>query len=305
MTQRHKYYLALIIAVIVYIFGTLLGPLGPNRFNLTPAKTHLLQLSIALPAIFIWVAAVYGGERLKTYASGIRKYNDGKALNKFATGLLILAFSSLIGGIYGMLRAWAMKDGWLSPFTILANYLAVILPLIAFSYLYTGSRSLKLLTKKKVSNERYWVIAISLFLLAVALIYLQHLSNYKYVGSTPDPTRYSSFYMSRPMVVITIIIPYLVSWWLGLMAALNLAVYRWRVKGVVYRASLFRLVVGTAIVVMTSIFVELFIALSTYIAGAGLGAILGLVYALLLVYAAGFLLIASGARKMMALEKVG
>jgi MFS family permease len=304
MSQRHKYYLALIVAILIYVIGTLLGPLGPNRFNLTPAKTHMLQLSIALPAVIIWTAAVYGGEKLKTYAHGIRRYNDGKAFNKFATGLLILAFSSLISAIYGVLRAWAIKDGWLSPFTISSNYLAVILPLIAFSYLYAGSKSLRLLTKRGRERGWSWLALILVFLIAVAIVYINHLFAYKYVELTPDPTRYSSFYMSRPMVLITIIIPYLVSWFLGLMAALNLTIYRWEVKGVLYRASLFRLVVGTAVVVMTSIIVQVFFALSTYIARAGLNSILGLVYALLLIYAAGFLLIASGARKMNELEKV-
>src|SRR4051812_4755099 len=105
MSRRQKYYLAFLAAATIYIAGTLLGPLGPNRFNLTPVKTHLIQMSFALPVIFIWAAAVFGAENLKHYAHSIKKYDDGKAMDTLATGLLLLAASSIIGGVYGIMRA--------------------------------------------------------------------------------------------------------------------------------------------------------------------------------------------------------
>src|SRR6185503_20888469 len=118
MTIRAKYYGFYIIASLAYIIGTLLGPLSPNRFNLSAARTHELQVAIALPVIIIWGLAVYGVVHLRTYTQKIIKDADGRALDQVAVGLSVLVFSYLINGVFGVLRAWAFRDGWLPAYTI-------------------------------------------------------------------------------------------------------------------------------------------------------------------------------------------
>jgi hypothetical protein len=153
MLRRRNYYVPLLIASVIYIVATFLAPLGPNRFNLTPSKTHLLQITIILPVIMIWAIAVYGAERFKSYSHNIKKYKDGHAMDQIANGITILIASSIINALFGSLRGWAMADGWLSPFTIASNYLNVIIPLIAFWYMFKGSNELMRFVKKRNYNS--------------------------------------------------------------------------------------------------------------------------------------------------------
>src|SRR4051812_36468365 len=112
MSTRAKLYTFYVVASIIYLVVMFLGPLSPNRFNLTPTKTHVLQALIAIPVIFIWGLAIYGAARLITYTKSISKHKDGMALNYVAVGLCVLACSYLITGVFSTLRPFALRDGW-------------------------------------------------------------------------------------------------------------------------------------------------------------------------------------------------
>src|SRR3954468_17513736 len=101
MSIKARYYGLFACASIIYIAGTLLAPLTPNRFNLSTAKTHALQIAIALPVVVIWEVAVYGAERFRSYAKSISDHPDGKSFNKVAIGLSLLVGSSIIGAVFG------------------------------------------------------------------------------------------------------------------------------------------------------------------------------------------------------------
>jgi hypothetical protein len=304
MSIQKKYYGSFVVASLVYIIGTLIGPLSPNRFNLTPSKTHFLQLTIALPIVLIWAVAIYGAARFKIYTNKIKQHKDGMALNQIAIGLTILVASLMANGVFSVLRAWAFKNGWLPTYTILSNYLAVLLPLAAFIYMYLGSTKLKKLARNKdASSGSAWLIS-GLVIVVVAAVYIKALYSYQYRTATPDPSRYSSFYMSDLLILLTLILPYLISWWLGIKACLNIWSYQRDVKGLIYRQSLMRLVVGVLVAVSFSVILQLLVASSTLIAKAGLGSILIILYLLILLYALSYLIIASGARRLDAIEKV-
>lgn len=304
MVKRVYYYLALAVVSAIYIAASLFAPLGPNRFNLTPTKTHLLQLTFLLPIVVIWWIAAYGAERFKSYTSNIKSHKDGKALDKISTGLIILVASIIFNSLFSVLRGWALQDGWLSAYTNMSNHLAVIGPLIAYVYMWRGSAELKQLIKKHRGMSKKFTVILLAFLLILAVIYVAVVVNYNYLDTTPDPTRYSSFYSSAAMVLLTISLPYLISWGLGFKAALNIAEYRKEVPGVIYRAMLLRLVLGISIVVGFYFVVQLLIAFSTVFARAGLASILLIIYLLIIAYAIGFLFIASGAKKLAKIEKV-
>jgi hypothetical protein len=303
VTKKRYYYLGLAVASVVYVAASLFAPLGPNRFNLTNSKTHVLQLSLLLPIVVIWWIAAYGAERFKRYTTKIKSHKDGRALDKISTGLIILVLSIVLNSMFGVLRGWAVQNGWLAAFTNLSNHLAVVGPLIAYGFMWRGSEELKALVKKPKSDTRNTLL-LFLLLAIIAVIYTVTVTNYAYLDSTPDSTRYSSFYSSAPLVLLTIALPYLISWGLGFKTALNLVEYRSQVKGAIYRAMLFRLVVGVLIVVGFYFVVQLLFAFSTFFARAGLGSILLVIYLLIIGYAAGFLVIASGAKKLANIEQV-
>jgi hypothetical protein len=303
MKRQKLYYGLFALAALIYIIATLLGPLGPNRFDLSPAKTRWLQATIALPVVLIWFSAVYGALKFKNYTSTIQKDADGRALDGVATGLSVLVASYIINGTFGTLRAWATHDGWLSTFTIISNYLAVALALVAFTLMYRGSNKLAVVTRRP-SKTTVRRLAVAVLLAVIAGLYVVVMLTYNYRSSTPDASRYSSFYLPDALILLTLVVPYLVSWACGMLTCFNISAYQRHVKGVIYRSALRRLAVGTMTAVLFSILLQMLIAFSTFFARQGLAIILLIVYLIIIMYGAGFLIIASGARRLSAIEKV-
>jgi hypothetical protein len=303
MFNRRNYYSLLALWGIIYIIGTLVAPLAPSRYNLSATSTHLIQVTIALPIVLIWAAAVFGAERFKSYAQKIRSYPDGTAMNKVAIGLIILISLLLFGGFSGILRPWALKDGWLPQFTILFNFISAVLPVIAYSIMYSGSKDLLKLTKSKKSYSAGWIPVIAI-IAAITAVYLLVIFNYDYRNNTPNASKYSSFYLPDGLILFTLALPYLVGWALGLKAALNINAYRRDVKGQIYIKALNRVVIGILLVIASAIVIQMLSAFSTFFAKAGLGSILAVVYLIIILYASGFVIIASGAKRLNAIEKV-
>lgn len=300
--RRIYFYLAYLAFAVLYVTVSLLAPLGPNRFNLSPQRTHVLQLAILLPVVLIWMAAIYGAEKFHSYTRLIRKSQDGKALNIISIGLLILVGSILFNGLLSIVRPWALKDGWLSAYTIFSNYVSVLLPLLAYYVMHAGSR--ELLKSIKVRTGRISWFGIIILVAVIGAAYVTALMNYDYRTHTPDPSKYSSFYISAPLIISSIALPYLIGWALAIKAVLNLNQYRRQVKGVIYQRSLFRLEAGLLVVTAFYILVQLLVAFSTYFAKAELGSILLFIYMIIILYALGFMIIASGTSKLTAIEKI-
>jgi hypothetical protein len=296
MLNRRYYYVLFFSLAILYIALSLLAPLSSNRFNLSTAETRVLQLTIYLPIVLIWTVAAYGAEKFKSYSYKIRKEADGVGLNKIANGLIALLAFQVLNGLFGVLRPWALTDNWLTVYTITANLIAAFGPIVAYTCMYAGSVDLLKLIKNK--RLKYVPLIVMSFLILVGAVFVKLLIDYQYGSSTPDPNKYSSFYESDPMVILTFGLPYLIGWGLGLMAAVNINFYQRHIKGTIYRKALSRLVLGILTVILLYIAVELLVSVSTFIASAGLASILVFLYGLILIYGIGFLLIASGAKKM-------
>lgn len=303
MIKRRIYYIAFTIWSLIYIIGTLIAPLAPSRFNLTAAKTHLLQATIALPVILIWFAAIYGAERFNSYAHSIKESKDGKALNQVGTGLTWLAIAVMSGGLGSILRPWALRDGWIESFIISYNYLQVILYLTAFYFIYQGSVMLRAVVSKKRENISSWMPVI-ISILAIGILYISVILGYDYRNSTPSPHKYSSFYLPDSLIFLTLALPYLIGWALGIKSALNIAFYYKKVKGIIYRSALKRFVGGIFLVIAFAVILQMLIAFSTYFAQAGLASILLVIYLIIISYSLGFLVIAAGSKRLNAIEKV-
>jgi len=108
MNTQKKYYGFFAVASLVYIVGTLAGPLSPTRFNLTASKTRFLELTIALPVVLVWAIAVYGAARFEAYTNKIRNHKDGRVLNQISLGLTVLVASLMANGVFDALRAWSI-----------------------------------------------------------------------------------------------------------------------------------------------------------------------------------------------------
>lgn len=300
-----RYYWILAIGVVSYLLLTYFAPIRMGRFELSVTQIRLIQVSFVIPIITIWFAAFYGAIKFKHYSHSIIKSPDGKALNQVSNGLLLLATSLIIGSLFSSLRSYIeITDvDSLKLFTIINNYLQIGLPLMAFLVMFGGSQKLLDLINLKRPKASSAALVLAGSILVVALYALFFLNN-EYRNATPDPARYASYYLPDLALMLTVWTPIVIYWGVSLFVVLDLRAYVQLVKGTIYKEAMSRLVRGIIAVTLFSVSLQFLSTAGSIFANIGLEALLGIIYLILIAYAAGYLYIASGAKKLTKIEEV-
>ncbi len=296
-------YCALGVLSLLYILIMLSAPIdvAAQRYNLSTLQIRSLQLSVTLPIIGIWFVALWGSLRFKRYAASIAMSKDGQALMTVANGLLLLVGGLSISAVATSYRSLLNGTAWFSSAVIVANYLNVILVLLAFAVIYRGTRKLGALVDFR--GMRSGRLAAAAALLVMGGIYAWLLAMNPYRQASPDITKITPYYISDWLILVTLVVPYLVIWYLGIMSVVFSLIYQKYTPGIVYRQSLWRLSLGLLAVVLSSVIIQLIGAVGPSLAHLGIASILIILYMLILVYAVGHLLVANGARKLSQLEE--
>jgi len=268
-----------------------------NTYQLSTIQLLLLQLTIIVPVLLIWLVALYGAVRFKQYAYLIKGSPDGRALDLVTTGLLVLILSFIAQSILGSLRWYALGTPWLSPMILLNNHLPIALSLVAVVYMYAGSVRLNKVAKTVLSGVQLPAVLLpfTVFSALFSAYFYTHI-NHATINGLPN------FALPGAAPFYTMALPYLVVWMLGLLAIMNMVNYIRHSKGAIYRRSLRDLVWGIMAVIGFTILVQLLTLASTALAKLRLGPLLLVIYLLLIFYSLGFVLIAVGAKRLTRLE---
>jgi hypothetical protein len=304
-SKRNKiYYLLWAVGAVAYMALALLAPTNTsNTFNLSKLQLTGLSLSIMLPVVLIWLAAVYGAERVKSYAATIIDSDDGKAFNTLAHGLTVLAFGSIITSLLSSGRRYLQGSPSYVDYIHLSQFTQLLVYLTATFLIWRGSSALM----KLVSNPSSFmkpVLVLAVPYIALASWYISLMLSNPYRNTTPDVAKHQSYFLSDPALILGIIIPYLLVWAFGLLAIINIVRYRQSVKGTLYRHALKNLSIGIVVVVIFTMVLQLLSTAGDAFTGASLAAVLMLVYGIILLYSVGFIIIATGAKKLAKLEEV-
>ena len=106
------------------------------------------------------------------------------------------------------------------------------------------------------------------------------------------------------LILLTIIIPYLYAWFMGLFAAYEIFLYSKQTKGLLYRRALTFLSGGFVITIISSVILQYVQSDTTRIRRISFNWLFVGIYLLLLIYASGFLLIGKGAQRLKRIEEV-
>lgn len=307
MNNLSKYYLLLLVFIGLYVHATLALPVDPavlEKFNLSVTQLRLLSLSVVIPYIAIWVFAFYGFIRFKEYTQLIRSTKDGKPLETLANGHMLLAFSLPLSALASTYLNYAARrwPEFAPDVTIFRNYLALALTFASFALIYRGSLNLAARLKKKPDLERQKVITIGFIILAITYTYFVFRNPIRQVVS--QPTEHATFYLPDWLIVLTIIVPYLYVWYLGMRSAAYIDLYKENVRGQIYKPYFQSLVSGITWVLIASILLQFLAALSDTVQKLGLQQLLLLVYVLLVVISIGYIKIAIGAKRLKKIEEV-
>jgi hypothetical protein len=299
MHLRSKLFYSYVFFVVAYASFALIP--APSQvtlalYKLTPLQLRLIDVTIIVLLAAIWFAGFYGYGKLHTYARLIRQDKDGKHVATLTRGIFLMVIwlpvSSLISVVLNFIAAH--HTSLLPAFTIIENYISLVLPLVGVIFIGLGARGLSELVKQRPTYRAISVLAI--LLIYTGLVY------YRLVATTSGRT--SVYHMNIWLILLTIVAPYIYMWFMGMLATYEIFNYRLKVPGVVYRASWRLLSIGLGWLIVLSIGVQYLTTLLARLNHLSIYWILVIVYTLLLVYSVGFILIALGARKLQKIEEV-
>ena len=276
--------------------------------GLPPDPKHLAELhtdsfsyrlavaSILVPYALIWFAGFYAFEKLQQYSKPLKGTKDGDAFRKITRGMGALAFSLVVPTIISLiLKAIVVHNrDFEIPSIIITHYLALVPGLVSFFLLYNGARALLNTVNGRVRRPDIRWHAAWFLLLSVVFT---HIAIQNHFQANP-------YHMPLVVLMVTIIVPYLYGWVVGLLCAYDLYVYGDMVKGVLYRRAMKQFAAGILIAIIASIAIQFINTTLLQQIKDSLGAILIFNYCLLAVIATGLVLIALGTKKLKLMEEV-
>lgn len=272
-----------------------------QRYNLSETQVQLLNLTIVLPLMFIWAAAFYGYAKLRRYSDTIKSTPEGKSVALITNGIMIQALGLPITSIVNKVLRYVgqQHDALLTPFTISTNYVSMLFPLIAFVLIGIGANGLTSLRKQRTS--RFGIHAMVVLFAFLSVTYTYFVVHFAFSG---DPRAGSIYQMPLWLVLISLVVPYIYTWFIGVLAAYEMFAYNAKLKGVIYRKSWSRVSVGLGIVIFAQVLVQCLTNLTRQLTQLNVATIFGLVYGLFFVMAAGYIILALGMKKLQRIEEV-
>ncbi len=297
-------YVFLVLVYLVLVFSIPPDPATLARYNLTLGQARMLNLAIVVPLLAIWSAAFYGLYRLHTYAKLMRGNDEGRGFVSLAKGIGFLTLGLPISSILSStLNYFArLHPSSTATMVITINYVNILISIAAFTYIAKGARELVSTTKKVTPSLNQVVTFLGFLVLSGVYVYLTFqnpIRNYPAAGS-----HRATHFLPDWLILLTIIVPNLYVWYVGFRATADLSFFKEKVKGTIYKQFLGFLAAGIGTVLVSSIFIQFLTALSSLFTNLPLTPLLALIYLLLVIIAAGYVLIAVGAKKLRKIEEV-
>lgn len=289
--------------VVLTVLGIVLAlGLPPDSHTLSQLHTSSVAYRLAvafllIPYIVIWYTAFYAYAKLQEYTRYIKKSSEGRAFRKLTIGMGVLAFGlvipTLVSLVFGVIAQ--MHPGFKATGTVTTNYLTIIMPLIAFSFINTASRWLT--GPIKVRARLYTIRLFVIFFIVLCTVYTRLVLH-------GHDLHADSYYLNGFFLLTTVVIPYLYIWFLALFSAFEFRVYARYVKGLLYQRAFRQLAAGITVAICGSIAIQFANSTITARASHTLGSLLLVEYILVAIVAVGLVLMAFGIKKLKKIEEV-
>jgi hypothetical protein len=302
LTTTLKYY-----GIIAFSYIALALLLPANRvaqrdYHLTSAAYHALLLVVVLPFIGIWLGAFYSYARLKQYSHSIANTAEGVEFEKLANGFRWLAWGSAVTAILTLiLNAIANEHPGFQAFSIIiANYGSLVVPLVGYSMISSGTRGLNIRQRITISGNGAKLLILLFMFVGVAYCYItfQHLNLHAMTASD------NPYYLPAWLMIISVVVPFLYTWFIGFLAAYEMYLYSKHVDGVLYQRAIRAFSFGIIAVIASSITVQYLRSAIPRSGHLSLNATLLIINAIYVFMAAGYILITLGARQLRKIEEV-
>ncbi len=204
-----------------------------NPLQISEQTLTILRLTIAIPYLLIWLVAAYSFVKIKTYAKLISPSRESSAYHKIANGIFFLFISLIISTLMSSLRTFFGDYADTRPlFTMLTNYAYILPYLCAFALILRGTIELSHHPEElKISLKKYIICGVPFILFAYMWLELIFTNQTRLIPG--EGNRFATYYLKDSLLVLTIVIPSLITWFVGLITVLKLWLYRGVVKGII------------------------------------------------------------------------
>ena len=290
---------------ILYLILVFVLPVNQHTlqtYNLSSTAYHVILFAAAIPTLIIWLTAFYAATELGRYAKLVKTSKEGRYYIRIAQGIGILAWSLPIVAIISLvLSSIANANSDLDKFSIVTtNYIYVFFPLFAFSILNNGSHGL--LKQVKIFDNSFVSRLFALTFIIISATYC--LLVFRQVQL--DETRIANppYYLPAWVLLFTLTIPMIYSWFVGALSAYEIAIYSYKVKGVFYKKALLFIALGIFAVVFSLIAQQYITSIQPRVGHLVVNYALIVNIVFRLIGAIGFIMLAYGATKLRRLEEL-
>lgn len=301
-THAIAWCILLVIIYTVLIFALPANSITQQKYDLTSFEYRLIMFSLAVPSLLLWFAAFIGYGTLRQYAHALRHTDEGADFLRLSQGCTWLVWSLPISAILAIVfNALANTHPHLHPTAIiLQNYASLIFPLIGFTIICLSSHRLlaRLKLELRLRNIRLMTVLFIGFGLIYCYLTFQHL-DLSSLSSSSNP-----YYLPLWLLIITIILPFLYTWFIGLIGAAQIALFSRNAVGLLYRRALIYLAIGLVAVIVSSIALQYVNAVIPRVGHLRLDYRLILSIVFRIIGALGFILITIGAHRLKKIEEV-
>ncbi|HVX24452.1 MAG TPA: hypothetical protein VG992_03885 [Candidatus Saccharimonadales bacterium] len=298
-----------IVLIGVDILITYLTPVSHAtlvKYHLSATQYHVLITLILLPLIIIYLAAFYGFSAMQTYVDRIKRDKDGKALQYVVNGLKVMVIGGLVSGDISTLLSYEAKHhlGITKAQIIFSNYSTVAITLAGLSFIYVGAVHLCQLTRKRFPNNGTLIYNLGFIALASVFtdLFVGHLAGNRHIPLTA--TTHAAYYSPNWLLVIGLLVPYLIAWYLGFLAIYLFRFYRKNIGAPIYERALRYVSFGLGLVISLSVVAQVLTIFTGQVQNLSTSSLILAIYALIVLIAAGYVPIAVGAKRLLAIEKV-
>ncbi len=304
--EGKRFFTALGVVWLAYVVLSFMAPAAQvvSRYGLTLFQANLLRVSIVLPLFLIWLTAMYGVVKFRRYARLINESPESDGFRKITKGLWFLLAAVMVPSFINVIATYFPDSMMMQKAAIvIRNYLTIIFYMGGFVFLWQASKSLLRNIKAEEWGKKYrtYVLA-SVGILTFVYAYLIFQNPFRTISN--DPVVLPTYHLPDVLITLTIIIPYFLIWLFGSMAVLNFLSYAKQAPGLIYKDTFDYVAQGLGITVALLIGLQFLTQANASLGHAALSVILIIVYVLLIAIAAGYFMIARGAKKLALIEEV-
>lgn len=288
---------AVAVASALYVYLSFAAPTSAdsNALNLSELQLVLIRLTIFIPYILSWFAGLSGSVALRRCGEWLRG-EESSGFRLIANAVAVFVVGSLLSSLVGSLRSY-FDEGtvWRVAVSVVNNYVYVGTALVAAIVFFKGAR--KLVHPKqdeRAEKDDKVMSAVITVILACLYIPLVFTNPYRQI---PAASGQATYYLPDVVIVLTIVLPLIVTWYVFLAAMFRFNRYVLPISNEMRRRGLKGLFHGLWLTLFASIFLQILISLgSQRLTGAGLGFLLAIIYVLVGLQVVGFILIYFGAK---------